>query len=386
MSKESKKQYLTAIRERYKNAEKEEKKTILNEFCRVCRYNRKYAIRLLNKDPISEGQSNKKSCGRKPVYNKPAIIKFLKTVWVSTNLICSKRLQAIIPLWLPWYQESKGKLLSKKEEQLLLKISAPTIDRLLNKYRRKYNKKGLCTTKPGSILRQLIPVKTEQWDESRPGFIEADTVAHCGGSVSGDYVFTLNIVDIATGWTSQRALWGKGEMGVMIAMRDIENKLPFKILGFDSDNGSEFLNWRLLKYFKQRVQPVRFSRSRAYKKNDNAHIEEKNWTIVRQYLGYERLDKPELVEMMNDLYRKEFYYFVNFFLPSVKLISKKRIGSKIIKIHSSPKTPYQRLIESDCIDKTTRLILTGLFKQLNPFFLQNRIKEKINRILNLAIK
>ena len=344
MSKESKKQYLTAIRERYKNAEKEEKKTILNEFCRVCRYNRKYAIRLLNKDPISEGQSNKKRCGRKPVYNKPAIIKFLKTVWVSTNLICSKRLQAIIPLWLPWYQESKGKLLSKKEEQLLLKISAPTIDRLLNKYRRKYNKKGLCTTKPGSILRQLIPVKTEQWDESRPGFIEADTVAHCGGSVSGYYVFTLNIVDIATGWTSQRALWGKGEMGVMIAMRDIENKLPFKILGFDSDNGSEFLNWRLLKYFKQRVQPVRFSRSRAYKKNDNAHIEEKNWTIVRQYLGYERLDKPELVEMMNDLYRKEFYYFVNFFLPSVKLISKKRIGSKIIKIHSSPKTPYQRLL------------------------------------------
>lgn len=386
MSKESKKQYLTAIRERYKNAEKEEKKTILNEFCRVCRYNRKYAIRLLNKDPISEGQSNKKRCGRKPVYNKPAIIKFLKTVWVSTNLICSKRLQAIIPLWLPWYQESKGKLLSKKEEQLLLKISAPTIDRLLNKYRRKYNKKGLCTTKPGSILRQLIPVKTEQWNESRPGFIEADTVAHCGGSVSGDYVFTLNIVDIATGWTSQRALWGKGEMGVKIAMRDIENKLPFKILGFDSDNGSEFLNWRLLKYFKQRVQPVRFSRSRAYKKNDNAHIEEKNWTIVRQYLGYERLDKPELVDMMNDLYRKEFHYFVNFFLPSVKLIAKKRIGSKIIKIHSSPKTPYQRLIESDCIDKRTRLILTGLFKQLNPFFLQNRIKEKINRILNLAIK
>lgn len=296
--------------------------------------------------------------------------------------ICSKRLKAIIPIWLGWHE---GKL-SKKEKQLLLKISPSTIDRLLHKYRHRYGKRGLCTTKPGSLLRQLIPIKTEQWDETRPGFIEADTVAHCGTSVAGDYALTLNTVDIATGWTLQRAVWGKGEHGVFKALREIELEFPFNILGFDCDNGNELLNWRLLKYFKNRERPVKFTRSRAYHKNDNAHIEEKNWTVVRQYLGYQRIDKFEIVEMMNDLYRNYLNLLINFFIPSVKLIAKQRVGSKIIKRYDKPKTPLQRLMESDCISDDVKMKLHRKSKLINPFKLQKLVSEKINLLLNLASK
>jgi hypothetical protein len=169
-------------------------------------------------------------------------------------------------------------------------------------------------------------------------------------------------------------------------MRKIEQTLPFKILGFDTDNGNEFLNWRLIKYFKSREKPVEFSRSRPYKKNDNAHIEEKNWTVVRQYIGYDRLDKREMVEMLNNLYENEFDYLINYFLPSVKLTAKIRIGSKIKKKYSEPKTPFQRLIETRSLSRRTEQILTGVFKRLNPFELKKAVEEKINRILKLAVK
>jgi len=382
MSNQTKKEYLNQIRNRYSQSTKEEKKKILDEFCEVCGYNRKYAIRLLNKPPSEHTPSNRNKCGRKKVYNTSGLISFLKTLWVSTNLICSKRLKSVIPIWLDWYE---GKL-SNKEKQLLLKISPSTIDRLLHKHRHRYGKRGLCTTKPGSLLRQLIPIKTEQWDETRPGFIEADTVAHCGTSVAGDYVFTLNVVDIATGWTLQRAVWGKGEHGVFKALREIELEFPFNILGFDCDNGNELLNWRLLKYFKNRQTPVKFTRSRAYHKNDNAHIEEKNWTVVRQYFGYQRIDKFEIVEMMNELYRNYLNLLLNFFIPSVKLIAKQRVGSKIIKLYDKPKTPLQRLMESNCISDDVKIKLHRKSKLINPFKLQKLVSKKINRLLNLASK
>ena len=386
MSKKSRYEYLLTIRERYIQSDKEGKNKILNEFCKICRYNRKYAIRILNKDPVKGKRSNKKRCGPKPKYDNPNLIEFLRTIWKSTNLICSKRLKEAIPLWISWYIKPDGNRLSKEEELLLLEISPASIDRHISKYRKKFNKKGLCTTKPGSIIKDYLPIKTEQWDESRPGFLEADTVAHCGGNIAGEYVFTLNTVDIATGWRSLQALWGKGETGVMIAMRKIEQTLPFKILGFDTDNGNEFLNWRLIKYFKGRKKPVEFSRSRPYKKNDNAHIEEKNWTIVRQYIGYDRLEKREMVDMLNNLYETEFNYLINYFLPSVKLTAKIRIGSKIKKKYSEPKTPFQRLIETKTIPRRTEQILTGVFKLLNPFELKKAVEKKIDRILKLTVK
>ena len=385
MSKKAKEEYLSTIRERYINSKKEEKNKILNEFCNVCGYNRKYAIRVLNKSSPAGNKNNKKRCGPKSKYDSPEIINFLKTIWIATNLICSKRLKAVIPLWLPWYLK-EGKKLSKHNCELLRKISPATIDRLLSRFRKRYSKQGLSTTRPGGLLRELVPIKTDQWNENRPGYVEVDTVAHCGNSIAGDFVYTLNMVDIATGWTSQRAVWGKGEEGVFKAIREIESHLPFSILGFDCDNGNELLNWKLLRYFKNRTRPVSYTRSRAYKKNDNSHIEEKNWTIVRQYIGYDRLEKFEMVDMLNDLYRNQMNYFLNFFISSAKLLKKQRIGSKIKKIHQKPKTPFVKLWESEYIDEKTKMKLYRLSKMINPFELRRTIKQKIKSILDLTFK
>lgn len=379
MSKKSKDEYLIEVRKRYLKVTKEEKQTILDEFCRICYYNRKYAIRLINNKFLNSRLNKRQKPGPKPKYNTPGIIQFLKDLWISTNLICSPRLKAIIPYWLVWYKSEKN-ILTKKEKTLLLEISPATIDRLLSPFRGKYEKRGLGTTRPGSMIRELIPIKTDQWNESRPGFVEVDTVAHCGSTVAGEYTNTVDMVDIATGWTIQRAVWGKGEANTLKAIREIELTLPFKLKGFDCDNGKEFMNYRLLKYFKNRTPPVSYTRSRAYHKNDNSHIEEKNWTIVRQYVGYDRLDKPDQVELLNNIYRNELYWLLNFFIPSTKLISKKRYGSKIKKIHDKPKTPFERLGDTNCIDEEKKLELIRLRNRLNPFELQRIIKEKLRMV------
>jgi len=379
MSKKSKNEYLIEVKKRYSKVNKEEKQKILDEFCKICKYNRKYAIRLINKKSISSKVKKRRKPGPKPEYNTSGILQFLKDLWISTNLICSPRLKAIIPYWLVWYKNEKN-ILTKKDESLLRKISPATIDRLLSPFRSRYEKRGLSTTRPGSMIRELIPIKTEQWNESRPGFVEVDTVAHCGSTVAGEYTNTVNMVDIATGWTIQRAVWGKGETNTFKAIREIELTLPFKLKGFDCDNGKEFMNYRLLKYFKNRTPPVSYTRSRAYHKNDNSHIEEKNWTIVRQYIGYDRLDKPNQVEQLNNIYKNELYWLVNFFIASTKLKSKKRIGSKIKKIHDKPKTPFERLCDTIYIDEEKKLELIRLRNKLNPFELQRRIKEKLKLV------
>lgn len=378
MSHESKKEYLEAIKIRYKNAEKEGKTKILDEFCNNCYYNRKYAIRLLNS--TSGKKKKKKRAGRKKKYHNDEIKNFLKKLWKATNLICSKRLKTIIPLWLPYYSED----ISAESSQLLLEISPATIDRILQPDRKRYKKLGLARTKPGSLIKKQVPIKTNQWDESRAGFIEADTVAHCGNSVFGQFVYTVNTVDIATGWIESRAIWGKGQKGCFEAIRSIEEALPFRILGFDSDNGGEFLNWHLLSYFTKRKRPVEYTRSRSYQKNDNAHIEGKNWTHIRQYLGYMRFENPEIVDFMNDLYENEWSYFFNFFIPSVKLISKERIDGKQRKKYDTPKTPFERLLECGGIPKLEKERLIKLSENLDPFKLQKNIEMKVKSILRYA--
>lgn len=218
-----------------------------------------------------------------------------------------------------------------------------------------------------------------------PGYFEADTVVHCGGSLSGTMAYAVSLVDIATGWTAQRAVLGKGETGVLEAIADIESDLPFKILGFDSDNGNEFINRHLLKYLTKRKNPVSFTRSRPYKKNDNAHIEQKNWTIVRQYMGYNRIETHEAIKLMNKLYRNEFSMFLNYFIPSVKLISKNRKGSKQIRRHDKAKTPYQRTQESKFVDSKIKERLKKTKARLNPFDLEKRIQHQIKEIQNLSV-
>jgi len=379
MSNSAKKEYLIEIKKRYFLATKTEKSQILDELCTVCRYNRKYAIRILAKKQTWQ----KKKKGRPKIYHHQAIIEFLKDLWVVTNLACAERLKAAIPLWLPYYQFHKKNVLNEEEQKLLLRISPSTIKRLLRRLKSKHKKFGLSTTKPGSLIKKQVPIKLNQWDESIPGFIEADTVAHCGSSVSGQFTYTLNIVDIATGWTEQRAVWGKGRAGVFDALKNIRKSLPFKILGFDCDNGGELLNYMLLEYFTNKKNPVQYTRSREYKKNDNAHIEEKNWTHVRQFIGYQRFDNIKTVDMLNELYQREWRNYLNFFIPSFKLIEKKRDGSKIIKKFSPPLTPYQRLLLSDQISTKKKKELTGIFNSLDPFVLEKRMKNKIINILKL---
>jgi hypothetical protein len=383
MSPALKKEYFEKIKERYKKASRKEKKSILNEFCSVCGYERKYAIKKLS----AKGKANpdKKRPGPKPIYDE-AITQILKNLWLATGQICSKRLKAAIPEWLPFYEKEYGEITPQSKIKVL-KITPSTIDRKLRPARVKFKKKGLCGTKPGSLLKTHIPIRTANWDIDRPGFLEADTVAHCGRSLLGDFAWSLTMTDIASHWTENRAVWNKGAAGIKEQIKDIEACLFFLILGFDCDNGSEFLNWALWEYFvKDRGKtPVQFTRSREYKKNDNAHVEQKNWTHVRQLFGYERFDNHAVVEPMNDLYKNEWSQYQNFFLPTMKLQKKERIRSQNKRHYEeSPKTPYQRLIESGQVTSKAKENLQAVYKSLNPFMLKKVIEKKAKMIFNKA--
>jgi len=380
MSPRSKREYTETIHLRYKNASRREKTVILDEYCATCGCHRKHAIRVLRRFKRFTKPKAKKR-GKPTFYQHEAILKPLKKIWLDANLPCSKRLKVMLPLWLPGYAMLFGEL-SPAVTNALLTISPPTIDRILKPIRFHYTKRGRSTTKPGTLLRKQIPIKTNQWDEARPGFLEADTVAHCGDSLSGMFAYTVNFVDIATGWTEQRAVWGKGETGVLEQIKHIEHVLPFPLLGFDSDNGGEFLNYHLQRHFAERKQPVQFTRSRAYHKDDNAHVEQKNWTQVRQWIGYDRLDNPRVVPLLNNLYTKEWRLFHNFFCPSVKLIAKERIASKTFKRHDAPKTPYQRIMESPHIQQPVKLSLSKQLEKLNPFLLRKTMDKKLKKIFS----
>lgn len=383
MSPRFKREYMETIWLRYKRAVKRaEKSALITELCVTCDWHRKHAIRALKNFKRFTKPKPKKR-GKPSMYNKPAILEPLKRIWLVANLPCSKRLKAILPLWLKSYAEEFGGL-SLDVVKALLRISAPTIDRLLKPTRAKYRHRGRATTKPGTLLKRQIPIKTDQWDEHRPGFLEADTVAHCGESLLGDFAYTIDLVDIASGWTEQRAVWQKGEAGVVEQIKDVEASLPFAIMGFDSDNGSEFLNYHLLRHFAQRDKPVQFTRSRPYHKDDNAHAEQKNWTHVRQWLGYHRLDKPRVVSLMNDLYTKEWRLYHNFFMPSVKLVEKKLVAGKAIKRYDVPKTPYQRLLESPFVAASAKHALKEQFETLNSFALRKAMDAKLKAIFDLC--
>ncbi len=382
MGKQERRAYLDAIRARYRRAKKAGKTAILNEFCAVCGYHRKYALRLLNA-PFRRAKKSAIKPGPASRYDTPELIEALRTIWLASDQLCSKRLKAALPLWLPHYATSFQPL-SPEVQGLLNSISAATIDRLLKPIRAKVGRRGLSGTKPGTLLKKQIPIQAGVWDVTQPGFMEADTVAHCGDSLAGDFVWSLTMTDLCTGWTECRATWNKGADGVMTQIKAIQKALPFPILGFDCDNGSEFLNWHLLRYFQSQKQPVQFTRSRPYHSNDNAHVEQKNWSHVRQLFGYDRLDDPRLVKLMNELYANEFSLFTNLFCPTVKLVSKARDGSKWVRKHSKPITPAQRLLDHSDIPAEQKMKLDEQIKSLNPFVLQKRIQGKLKAIFKLV--
>ncbi len=379
MGGDSRREYLIAIRQRYLVASKEEKGLILQEFCEVCKYHRKHAIRALNQ----RKRGSTKRAGRKPIYHSPELLRALKRIWLATDQICSKKLVATIPLWLPFYGGTYGKLSAKTKDQLL-SVSAATIDRLLAKTRAKIRPRGFCATKPGRLLRNQIPIRTHSWDISQPGFMEADTVAHCGNSLAGNFIWSLTLTDIHTGWTEARATWNNGATGVIKQIKNIQANLPFELKGFDCDNGGEFINHHLFRYFTEHKPRIDFTRSRPYKKNDNAHVEQKNWSFVRQLLGYDRLENLKLVKLINKLYAKHWSLLQNYFLPTFKLLEKKRINSKYYKKYETPRTPYQRLIESPHVLEESKCTLRKQHQSLDPFQLKLQIDRQLKEIFRMV--
>ncbi len=360
-----------AIWERYQRAGRRYKSKILDEFCQICGYCRKYAIQLLSRQP----KTRQKKPGPKKKYNA-AVLEPLKAIWLLSEQMCSKRLAAALPIWLPFYEQAHGAL-EPAVRQKLLSISPATIDRLLKKVRARYPGKGLSGTRHGPVaLKRRIPIRTDNWDIHQPGFLEADTVAHCGDSLSGDFVWSLTLTDIFTQWTENRAVWNKGAAEVLQQVQEVEQGLPFALLGFDVDNGSEFLTWHLWRHFLDRPAPVDLRRSRPYKKNDQAYVEQKNWTHVRQLLGYERIENPDLVPQINELYRT-WGLLHNFFCPTLKLESKVREGSKTKRKYSKPQTPYQRLLESQHLVPAKKAELQARFQQLNPINLKDQLEEQL---------
>lgn len=376
----SKRDVLESIQKRYRHASRKMKGLILDEFCATCGYHRKYAIRLLRQPKRKATMVRvRQPPGPASSYRQPELVTVLKRLWLATDQMCSKKLKAAIPLWLPFYEQEYGRV-NEPSKRLLLKASSATLDRLLKPFRVEHHK-GRCTTKPGTLLKNRIPVKTANDDVTQPGFFEADTVAHCGNSMAGDFVYSLTFADIFTGWTENRAVWGRGSYPVLQRLKEIEAELPFPILGFDCDNGSEFLNHHLIRYYTERPQhPVAFTRSRPYRKNDNAVVEQKNWTHVRQLLGYDRFDKPELVPLISDLYAQEWRLYTNFFCPTLKLKDKVKVNSKYRKTYEPPQTPYQRVMASPSVAEETKTQLKALFETLNPFTLRKKIQEKLKEI------
>jgi len=377
MSRKSKWDYLKAIYFRYQKASKPLRAHILDEFCQVCGYNRKYAIRLLSGPAPQKTNTHPKT--RRPTYGAN-MIAALTAIWEAAGYPCSARFKALLPLWLPW--AVKRLALSAQTQKQLLSISPATIDRRLKPKKRQLKKRLYGRTKPGTLLKHHIPIKTDSWNVHTPGFTETDLVSHSGNSASGEFIHSLNVTDIHSTWVESRAVMGKSQIGVLDAMKDIQQALPFKLLGIDSDNGSEFINYHLKTFCEQ--NQIQFTRGRPYKKDDNAHIEQKNWTHVRKIFGYERYDSKQALEAMNDLYRNELRILQNLFLPSMKLLEKTRVGSKLKRRYDKPHTPLDRLLNCPQPDPLKIQALKNLRDTIDPFALAKRIEQKLERIYLMA--
>jgi hypothetical protein len=376
MEKQDIEEQLERLRERYGRRNKTGRSRMLDELCEQYGYSRKHAIKLLRDTlPAFGGESPP---GPEPRYQ--AVREVLVPVWQAAEQLCGKRLVAALPLWLPHYLKHYGRLLPT-QQKLLAEISAATLDRLLAPERARAALRGLSGTKPGSLLRTHIPLAGEQWDERRLGHLEADSVAHCGRSLAGDFVWSLTYTDLPSQWTAGRAVFNKGAAGVLEQTCDVEARLPFALLGFDFDNGSEWLNWPLVRHFQERPQPVRLTRSRPYHKDDNAHVEQKNWMWPRQLLGYGRLEDPAVVPLINALYREVWEPLQNFFLPSMKLVEKRREGSRIVRKHDAAQTAYQRLVASGQLAAPAARRLREDYTALDPFALAAQVDVRLRPIL-----
>ena len=377
MSKSATEEYVRVSRSRYRAMKNRRSKgRVLDEFCETSGYERKHAIKLLN----GKAGNRKVRAGRKALYGDE-VKAVLQEIWQISDQMCSKLLNAVMDMYLESYERNVCKL-NAETRRKVLSVSPATIDRLLrsekigtSKWRRRL---GRSSTK----LKQAVPLRVSGWDVAEPGWFEADGVAHCGGSMAGDFIWSVTYKDIDSCWTEARATWNRSGDAVRDQTKSLENDLPFRMLGLDVDNGPEFLNWTLYRFCRNRKVPIEFTRSRPYHKNDNAHIEQRNWTHVRQLLGYDRLEDPKMVDLINDLYANEWSLFKNLCCPTMKVISKERIGSRYRKKFDKPRTPCQRLLDSEHVPALQKQRLRKMLKNTDPYVLKQSIEEKLKRIMN----
>jgi hypothetical protein len=375
MSQRTRKEVLEKLRRRYETAGAEHKRKLLDQAVQLLGYHRKAAIRALRRPAVERGPLI--LTGRPVKYEPSLLAPWLRPIWQATDYACGRRLVAMLPEWIPAYEQHEKRMPGEVREKLLL-ASGRTLDRLLEPLRSQGAGRSL--TRPGTLLRQQIPIRGSVWEEGKAGWLEVDTVALCGGSVAGEFVWMLDGVDYATTWVELRAMWGRGQVGTLAALQDMEASLPFSLLGLDSDNGGEFLNYHVLDWLQKRRRPVFMTRSRPYKKDDNAHVEQKNWTHVRQCFGYERHDNPELVEPMNVLVKGAYGQLLNYFHASLKLDHKEHKGGKVQRIYGPAQTPLARVLASAEVSAVTKKRLLQDKARLNPFALKQAVTRSMKAI------
>jgi len=375
MSQTTRKEVLDKLRRRYGNAGWEHKRKLLDQAQELLGYHRKSAIRALGTPEVERAPWV--ISGRPVSYEPGVLVPWLRPIWRATDYACGRRLVAMLPEWIPAYEEYERRIPGGVREKLL-GASARTLDRLLEPLRSAGA--GRALTRPGTLLRHQIPIRGSVWEEGKAGWLEVDTVALCGGSVAGEFVWMLDAVDYATTWVEVRAIWGRGQAATLVALRDLEGSLPFALLGLDSDNGGEFLNYHVLNWLQKRARPVFMTRSRPWKKDDNAHVEQKNWTHVRQNFGYERHDNPEVVGPINRLVKGAYGQLLNYFHASLKLERKERREGRLKRIYGPAQTPLARVLASSEVTPQTKLRLQQEKARLNPFALKLEVDRSLKRI------
>lgn len=381
MSQRTRVEVLTKLRRRYQGAGAPYKRKLLDQAQELLGYHRKAAIRALRAPPVGRGP---RIITGRPVSYEPGLLQpWLRRIWEATDYACGLRLVAMLPEWLPAFEQHERSLPGEVREKLLA-ASSRTLDRLLAPLRVRGLRRSL--TQPGTLLRQQIPIRGSVWEENKAGWLEVDTVALCGGNAAGEYVWMVDGVDYATTWVEVRGIWGRGQVGTLSALQDMEASLPFALLGLDSDNGGEFLNYHVLRWLQQRPRPVFMTRSRPLKKDDNAHVEQKNWTHVRQSFGYERHDNPEVVEPINTLAKGAYGQLLNYFHASLKLERKEHPPGQVgpvRRIYGAARTPLARVLASPEVSQLTKQRLLQDKARLNPFALKQVVDRSLKEIAAL---
>ncbi len=374
---ESRNQYLSTLLERYLKAEKGQKGRILDEYCRNTGQNRKYVIRKISRMAFGLPRIKK----RRPVIYGPAVRTALERLWRVFDFPCGQRLAPVVRAELERLRRMKELEISEPTAQKLARISPATIDRLLRPLKAEIKDRRRYASRGASLIAKKIPLRMTEWETDRVGYVEMDLVLHCGLSVDGEYGHSLSSMEISSGWWEGEVVMGRAQIRIFNALKEIRERSPFAWLGIDCDNDNAFINDQLYRYSQD--EKLEFTRSRPYRKNDNAYIEQKNFTHIRKPLGYLRYDTPEELQVIQDLYRNELRLYKNFFQPVMKLVRKERIGGHLKRVYAIPKTPYERLMESNQIAPLVAKELQQLYLSLNPAHLKRQIDRKLSRLFEL---